>query len=267
MSRVEKILIFDTTLRDGEQSPGASLISEEKMEIARKLQVLGVDVIEAGFPFSSPGDFESVRRIAREITGPVIAGLARARREDIERCWEAVKESPRPRIHTFIGTSPVHREGILGKSREEILSMAVEAVKIARDLCEDVEFSAMDATRTEPDYLFEVVEKCIEAGAGTINIADTVGYATPEVFGALIRDIKANVPNIDEAVISVHCHNDLGLATANSVAAVVNGARQVECSINGLGERAGNASLEEVVMVLKTRSDVYPEFQIDINTK
>jgi len=263
----EKILIFDTTLRDGEQSPGASLIREEKFEIAKKLAELGVDIIEAGFPISSPGDFESVRQIARNVEGPVIAGLSRALRGDIERCWEAVKDAPKPRIHTFVGTSPVHREGILRKSADEVAKMAIEAVEIAKDLAEDVEFSAMDATRTEFDYLCELLEKCIEAGATTVNIPDTVGYAVPETFGKLIRDVCARVPNIKSAVVSVHCHNDLGLASANSVAAVENGTRQIECSMNGLGERAGNASLEEIVMIIRTRKDVYDDFETGIDTR
>jgi 2-isopropylmalate synthase len=262
-----RVVIFDTTLRDGEQSPGASLMTEEKLEIARLMEKLGIDVIEAGFPISSPGDFEAVRRVAREVRRPVIAGLSRALRADIERCWEAVRDAAHPRIHTFIGTSPLHREGILRKSPAQVARMAVEAVRIARDLAEDVEFSAMDATRTEFDYLCEVVETCIAAGASTVNIPDTVGYAVPEEFGKLIRDLRGRVPNIGKAVISVHCHNDLGLATANSVAAVVNGARQIECTVNGIGERAGNASVEEIAMILKTRADALGRFRTGVVTK
>ena len=263
----DRVFIFDTTLRDGEQSPGASLTHREKLEIARHLADLGVDIMEAGFPISSPGDFDSVQKIAREIHGPVIAGLSRALRKDIEVCWEAVKDAEKPRIHTFIGTSPEHREGIFRKSAKEVASMAVKAVKIARDLAEDVEFSPMDATRTEFDYLCEVVERCIDAGATTINIPDTVGYSVPEVFGKLIHDIRENVSNIERAVISVHCHNDLGLATANSVAAVQNGARQIECTINGIGERAGNASMEEVVMIFRTRGDALGRYRTGIKAK
>jgi len=263
----DRVLIFDTTLRDGEQSPGASLTHREKLEIARHLADLGIDIMEAGFPVSSPGDFDSVQKVAREIHGPVIAGLSRALRKDIEVCWEAVKDADKPRIHTFIGTSPQHREGILRKSPAEVAGMAVKAVKVARDLAEDVEFSAMDATRTEFDYLCEVVERCIDAGATTVNIPDTVGYSVPEVFGKLIRDVRENVSNIDRAVISVHCHNDLGLATANSVAAVQNGVRQIECTINGIGERAGNASMEEIVMIFRTRGDVLGNYTTGIKAK
>ena len=262
-----RVIIFDTTLRDGEQSPGASLLTEQKVELAAHLANLGVDVMEAGFPISSPGDFDAVQRVAREIHGPVVAGLSRALRKDIETCWEAVKDADKPRIHTFIGTSPQHREGILRKSPKKVAEMAVTAVRIATDLAEDVEFSTMDATRTEFDYLCEVIERCIEAGATTINIPDTVGYTLPDVFGKLIRDVGKHVPNIDRAVISVHCHNDLGLATANSVAAVLNGARQVECTINGIGERAGNASMEEIVMILKTRKDVLGNLRTGIKTR
>ena len=263
----EKVLIFDTTLRDGEQSPGASLMTDEKVEIAHHMARMGIDIIEAGFPVSSPGDFEAVSRISREVHGPIIAGLSRALRPDIERCWESVKHADKPRIHTFLGTSPVHRQGILRKSPDAVMRMAVDAVKFARDLAEDVEFSAMDATRTEFDYLCEVLERCIAAGASSVNIPDTVGYAVPEEFGKLIHDVKENVPNIDQAVISVHCHNDLGLATANSIAAIINGARQIECTINGIGERAGNAAVEEIVMILKTRGDVLKKYKTGIATK
>lgn len=266
-AKPDRVLIFDTTLRDGEQSPGASLMPEEKLEIAAGLAELGVDIIEVGFPISSPGEFQSVSEIARTIQGPVIAGLARALRGDVERCWEAVKNAERGRIHTFIGTSSIHREEILKKSEEEVVAMAVEAVKIARDLTDDVEFSAMDASRTEMNYLCEVLEKCIDAGASTVNIPDTVGYAVPETFGDMIRKIFERVSNIEKTVVSIHCHNDLGLATINSIVAVKNGARQIECTINGVGERAGNASLEEVVMILKTRADVFGGTDTGINAK
>ena len=263
----EKIIIFDTTLRDGEQSPGARLNIKEKLEIARQLARLKVDVIEAGFPICSEGDFQAVNQIAKTVKGPVIAGLARVLKKDIDRCWEAVRPAKRPRIHTFVGTSPLHRDYILRKSAKAVLKMAVEAVKIARGYTEDVEFSAMDATRTELDYLCEILEKTIEAGATTLNIPDTVGYALPGEFGELIKNICEKVPNIGKAVISVHCHNDLGLATANSLSAVIHGARQVECTINGLGERAGNVSLEETVMILQTRKDFFRKYTTQINTK
>ena len=251
-----RVRIFDTTLRDGEQSPGASMNVEEKIIVARALAKLGVDVIEAGFAFSSPGDFEAVRRIAHEIDGPIICSLARAKAEDIDAAWEALKGGPRVRIHTFISTSDIHLKRQFKLTRAEAKKRAVEMVSRARGYVADVEFSPMDASRSEPAYLYEVIEAVINAGATTINIPDTVGYALPSTFGALIKDIRENVPNIAKAVISVHCHNDLGLATANSIAAVSNGARQIECTINGIGERAGNASLEEVVMILKTRKDV-----------
>ncbi len=254
---MDRVVIFDTTLRDGEQSPGASLNADEKMEIAQQLARLGVDVIEAGFPISSPDDFEAVRRIAREVRGPVIAGLARAKPEDIDRCWEAVKEAERPRIHTFLSTSDIHLSRQFRMSRERALDEAVAMVKRAKSYCADVEFSPMDATRSEREYLYRVLEAVIAAGATTVNIADTVGYTTPEEFYSLIRGMLEHIGNIDRAVISVHCHNDLGMAVANSLAAVRAGARQVECTINGIGERAGNASLEEIVMALNTRQDVY----------
>ncbi|MCL4872738.1 2-isopropylmalate synthase [bacterium] len=252
----DRVRIFDTTLRDGEQSPGASMNVEEKIAVARQLTKLGVDVIEAGFAFSSPGDFDSVRRIALEVEGPVICSLARCKPEDIDAAAGALRGAPRARIHTFISTSEIHLKHQFRLTRSEALERAVEMVKRARGHVDDVEFSAMDASRTEPAYLYEMIEAVIEAGAGTVNIPDTVGYALPDQFGALIKGIRDNVRNIDRAVISVHCHNDLGLAVANSLAAVVNGARQVECTINGIGERAGNASLEEIVMILRTRKDV-----------
>ncbi|MCK4417386.1 MAG: 2-isopropylmalate synthase [Candidatus Latescibacteria bacterium] len=254
---IDRVVIFDTTLRDGEQSPGASLTADGKLELARQLARLNVDVIEAGFPISSLDDFQAVSQIAKEIDGPVICGLARAVEADIDRCWEAIKHARKPLIHTFIGTSDIHMRGQLRKSRDEVLRMAVAAVKQAKSLCKDVEFSPMDATRTDLGYLYEVIEAAIEAGATVINIPDTVGYAMPEHFGRLIRDIQQNVPGIQRVRLSVHCHDDLGMAVANSLSAVKNGAQQVECTINGVGERAGNTSLEEVVMALKTRRDYF----------
>jgi len=254
---VERILIFDTTLRDGEQSPGASLNIQEKLEIAKQLAKLGVDIIEAGFPISSPGDFEAVKIVAKKIKGPIIAGLARAKKEDIKRAWDAVKYSQKPRIHVFLATSKIHMKYKLKKAKEEILRIAVEGVKYAKKLTDDVEFSPEDASRTEPKFLYQIVEAVIDAGATTVNIPDTVGYATPVEFGNLIRGITQKVPNINQAVISVHCHNDLGLAVANSLSAILNGATQVECTINGIGERAGNASLEEIVMAMRTRKDTF----------
>ncbi|MGE5809615.1 MAG: 2-isopropylmalate synthase [Nitrospirota bacterium] len=251
------IRIFDTTLRDGEQSPGASMNVEEKMTLAKQLARLGVDIIEAGFAISSPGDFEAIKRIGAEIEGPVICSLARAREGDIRRAWEALRDVPKRRLHTFHSTSDIHLVHQYKIDRAEALRRSVEMVKLAKSLIEDVEFSAMDATRTDPGYLCDVVEAVIEAGAGTVNIPDTVGYTTPEEFGRLIRTVRERVKNIDRAVISVHCHNDLGLAVANSLAAVLNGAGQIECTINGIGERAGNCSMEEIVMALKTRKDFY----------
>ncbi len=252
-----RIVIFDTTLRDGEQSPGASMNLQEKLEIAQALAHLGVDVIEAGFPIASPGDFEAVRQISQTIRGPVICGLARCRDADIDRAWEALRYAERPRIHVFLATSAIHREYKLKMSKEDIVRQAVASVKRAVGYCPDVEFSPEDAARTEVDFLCEVVEAAIAAGATTVNIPDTVGYATPAHMGNLIRVLRERVPNIDRAVISVHCHNDLGLAVANSLAAVENGAGQVECTINGIGERAGNCSLEEIVMALRVRHDYY----------
>jgi 2-isopropylmalate synthase len=263
----EKIIIFDTTLRDGEQSPGASMNINEKLEIARQLSVLGVDVIEAGFPISSPGDFQAVMRVAKEVKGPVICGLARAIEKDIDAAYNATKHSGRPRIHVFLATSKIHMKYKLKKAEDEILRLAVATVKYARNKCADVEFSPEDASRTERDFLHRVVEAIIDAGASTVNIPDTVGYMTPFEYGQVIKGIRDSVPNIDKAVISVHCHNDLGLGVANSIAAVLNGARQVECTINGLGERAGNASLEEIVMTIKTRSDIFKGLKTNINAK
>jgi len=259
---MRRIYIFDTTLRDGEQSPGARMTVPEKIEIAHQLARLGVDVIEAGFPISSPDDFEAVRTIAQEVQGPEICGLSRVRPEDIERAWEAVKDAERPRIHTFIATSDIHTQQKLRKSREEVLQMAVDGVKLARRLCADhphavVEFSTEDAGRTDLDYLCTVVEATIEAGADVVNIPDTVGYTMPTHFARIIRHIREHVPNIHQTRLSVHCHNDLGLAVANSLAAVEEGVEQIECTINGLGERAGNAALEEIVMALKVRADHY----------
>lgn len=253
----KKIYIFDTTLRDGEQSPGVSLNVQEKLEIARQLERLGVDVIEAGFPAASKGDFKAVKAVAEEIKGPVIVGLARAYKADIDRAWEALKHAEKPRIHTFIATSELHMKYKLKMEPEQVLKQAAEMVAYAKSLCKDVEFSPEDGTRTDVDFLYKVLETVIDAGANVVNIPDTVGYTTPGEFGALIAGIRKNVPNIDRAVISVHCHNDLGMAVANSLAAVENGAQQVECTINGLGERAGNAALEEIVMALKTRFDYY----------
>ena len=254
----ERIVIFDTTLRDGEQSPGCSMNTSEKLEVARALVELGVDVIEAGFPIASPGDFEAVQTTARELGDrTVICGLARCRKDDIDRAWEALKDAEQARIHVFLATSSIHREHKLKMDKNQIVQTAVEMVKRAVDYCSNVEFSPEDAARTELDFLCEVVEKTIAAGATTVNIPDTVGYATPSHFRHVIEHLKANVPNIDQAIISTHCHNDLGLAVANSLAAVEAGARQIECTINGLGERAGNAALEEVVMALKTRADYY----------
>ena len=255
---------FDTTLRDGEQSPGASLNTAEKLEIARQLAKMKVDVIEAGFPISSRGDFESVREVAREIDTSTIAGLARSRKEDIERCAEALEPARDGRIHVFIATSDIHVEQKLEKTKQEVLDTAVEAVEFARQFEDDVEFSPEDAARTQPEFLYEIVEAVIDAGAKTVNIPDTVGYAVPEQFGEIIGNLRQEVPNIDKATISVHCHNDLGLAVANSLSAINSGANQVEVAVNGIGERAGNAALEEVVMTLKTRQDFYGvDYNID----
>ena len=253
----KRVYIFDTTLRDGEQSPGISLNVHEKVEIAAQLERLGVDAIEAGFPVASKGDFEAVKAIAQRIRKPIIVGLARAVRGDIERAWEALKYAARPRIHTFIATSDIHMEYKLKMKPEEVLEQVKDAVSYAKSLCEDVEFSAEDGSRTRPEFLFKVIETAIEAGATTINIPDTVGYATPQEFGGLIASIIENVKGIENVILSVHCHNDLGMAVSNSLAAIENGATQVECTVNGLGERAGNAALEEIVMALKTRKGFY----------
>ncbi|MDD5440451.1 MAG: 2-isopropylmalate synthase, partial [Candidatus Omnitrophica bacterium] len=254
---MDKVIIFDTTLRDGEQCPGASLNNSEKLEIARQLALLGVDVIEAGFPISSPGDFEAVRDVAKTVKGPVVCGLARALKKDIDAVYEAVRYAKRPRIHVFLATSNIHMKYKLRKTEDEVIEAASWAVNYGKKLVDDIEFSAEDASRSEPGFLCKVIEAVIDAGATTVNIPDTVGYAMPDEFGRLIRGIREHVPNIDKAVISVHCHNDLGLGVSNSLSAVVNGARQIDCTMNGLGERAGNASLEEMVMALKTRWDVF----------
>ena len=254
---MDKVIIFDTTLRDGEQAAGGSLNIQEKLGIARQLEKLGVDIIEAGFPFSSPGDFEAVRLIAKEIRTPVICALTAARSEAVDRAWEAVKEAEHPRIHVFLSASDIHLVYQLKKSREEILQTSRDMVSRAKKHTDDVEFSPMDASRTEPEYIYQILEAVINAGATTVNIPDTVGYAMPDEFGRLIEGIFRNVPNINRAVVSVHCHNDLGLAVANSLESLRRGARQVECTINGIGERAGNASLEEIVMAIKTRPDFF----------
>jgi 2-isopropylmalate synthase len=254
---MDKIIIFDTTLRDGEQAAGGSLNINEKLEIARQLEALGVDIIEAGFPISSPGDFESVKNIAREIKKATVCALARASAGDIDRAWEAVKEAANPRIHVFISASDIHMMHQLNKSREQVLEMARTMVARAKGYTQDIEFSPMDASRANPEFIYRILEAVIDAGATTVNIPDTVGYAVPEEFGRLIEGIVKNVSNIHRAVISVHCHNDLGMAVANSLEAVRHGVRQIECTINGIGERAGNASLEEVVMALNTRRDFF----------
>ncbi|HEV7985334.1 MAG TPA: 2-isopropylmalate synthase [Steroidobacteraceae bacterium] len=249
----DRVLIFDTTLRDGEQAPGCSMTQPEKLRVARALAELGVDIIEAGFPAASRGDWESVNAVAREVQGPVIAGLARCLREDIELAAQALKDAPRHRLHLFLATSAIHREFKLKMAQEEIIRRAVEGVKIAREHCTDVEFSPEDASRTELDFLAQVVEAVIDAGATTINIPDTVGYTVPDEFGEVFRYLRKHVRGIDKVTLSVHCHDDLGMAVANSLTAVVAGARQIECTINGIGERAGNCALEEVVMALATR--------------
>jgi len=257
MSQPRKILIFDTTLRDGEQSPGCTMNLKEKLEVARMLEALRVDIIEAGFPIASPGDFEAVQAIAESVRNCTVAGLARAMEKDIDRAGQAVATAARKRIHVFCATSEIHRKHKLKRAKEEIVRMSVAGVRQATGYTDDVEFSPEDAARTEPEFLAEVVSAVIEAGATTVNIPDTVGYAMPAQFAELIRYLRQHVPNIEQAVISVHCHNDLGLAVANSLAAVAAGAGQVECTINGIGERAGNAAMEEIVMALKTRRDFF----------
>lgn len=253
----ERILIFDTTLRDGEQSPGNTMNTQEKIRLAKQLETLGVDIIEAGFPMASDGDFDAVRQIASIIKNSEVAALARANNEDIDRAWEAIKIAQKPRIHTFVSTSDIHLKYQFHRTRDEILKIAINAVKRAREYTSNVEFSAMDSTRSDWDYLCSVLAAVIDAGATTVNMPDTVGYAVPKEFGDFISYIRAHVPNISRAVISVHCHNDLGLAVANSIMAIQSGARQVECTVNGIGERAGNASLEEIVMALRTRKTVF----------
>jgi 2-isopropylmalate synthase len=261
-----RIKIFDTTLRDGEQTPGVNLNIHEKLEIAKQLEKLGVDVIEAGFAIASPGDFEAVKAVAQNIKNSTVASLCRAVEKDIDRAWEAVQYAAKPRIHTFLATSDIHMKYKLKMTEDEVFARAVEMVKYAKKYCQDVEFSAEDASRTRVDFLYKVVEGVINAGATVVNIPDTVGYSTPEEFGNLIKGIKNNVSNIDKVDISVHCHNDLGLAVSNSLAAMINGATQLECTINGLGERAGNASMEEIVMGINTRKDYYNDFEHKIDT-
>ncbi|MEZ5583888.1 MAG: 2-isopropylmalate synthase [Candidatus Competibacteraceae bacterium] len=258
MTTMNKLIIFDTTLRDGEQSPGASMTRDEKVRIAKMLERMRVDVIEAGFPIASSGDFEAVQAVARAVQDSVVCGLARAAQADIDRAGEALRDANAGRIHTFIATSPIHMKMKLRLEPEQVIEQAVEAVRLARRWTDDVEFSAEDAGRSELDFLCRIVEAAIDAGATTINIPDTVGYTVPERYAFIIRQLLERVPNADKAVFSVHCHNDLGLAVANSLAAVLSGARQVECTINGLGERAGNAALEEIVMAVRTRRDVFP---------
>ena len=257
-----RLIIFDTTMRDGEQSPGASMTRDEKVRIAKALEKMRVDVMEAGFPAASPGDFESVKAVASEVQESIVCALARALDSDISRSAEALKPARRSRIHTFIATSPIHMEKKLKMQPDEVVAQAVHAVKLARNFTDDVEFSPEDAGRSEPDFLCRILEAVIDAGATTVNIPDTVGYNVPWGFADLIGDLVTRVPNADKAIFSVHCHNDLGLAVGNSLAAVMRGARQVECTVNGLGERAGNAALEEVVMAVRTRQDV---FGIDTN--
>ncbi|MCY1705619.1 2-isopropylmalate synthase [Pannonibacter sp. SL95] len=257
-SSKDKVFIFDTTLRDGEQSPGASMTLEEKLQVAELLDDMGVDIVEAGFPIASNGDFEAVREIAKRSKNSVIAGLARAIHADIDRCGEAVRHAGKGRIHTFVSTSPIHLKFQMNKSEDEVLAIIADTVARARNLIDDVEWSAMDATRTPIEYLCRTVEAAIKAGATTINLPDTVGYATPDEYKSMFMEIRNRVPNADKAIFSVHCHDDLGLAVANSLAGVAGGARQIECTINGLGERAGNAALEEIVMAIQTRADVLP---------
>jgi 2-isopropylmalate synthase len=262
----KKIKIFDTTLRDGEQAPGASLSDQEKLEVAHQLVRLGVDIIEAGFPISSPGDFNSVKQIAKQVKGATICGLARSLNKDIEAAAKALKPAKRKRIHVFLATSKIHMKYKLKKAENEILKIAESAVKYARRFTSDVQFSPEDASRTEKEFLYKVIERVIKAGATTVNIPDTVGYAQPDEFGELIRSIVNNVPNINKAVIAVHCHNDLGLAVANSLSAIRNGAGQVECTVNGIGERAGNAALEEIVLSILTRKEHFKNCTTGIKT-
>lgn len=264
---MDKIIIFDTTLRDGEQAPGGSLTDQEKLEVAFQLEKLGVDVIEAGFPIASPGDFKAVAKISRAIKKGAVCALARCLRPDIEAAYNATKAAKHPRLHIFLATSKIHLKYKFKKAEDEILKLAIEAVKLGRGLCHDIEFSPEDATRSEKDFLYRVIESVIKAGAKTINIPDTTGYTYPQEMYSLIKDIRNNVPNINKAVIAVHCHDDLGMAVANSLSGILAGARQAHCTINGIGERAGNASLEEIVMAVKTRRDVFSGLYTDINTK
>jgi 2-isopropylmalate synthase len=256
-ARPARITIFDTTLRDGEQSPGCTMNQQEKLRLAHQLDRLGVDVIEAGFPIASDGDFESVKAIAIAVRRPIIAGLARACQPDIERAWEALKDAAQPRIHVVLATSDIHLKYKLRITRDQCVQQARESIRFAKSLCDDVEFSSEDATRADPDFLCSVLDAVVDAGATTLNIADTVGYTVPAEFGDLITTIRQRVKGIENVTISAHCHNDLGMAVANALAAVAAGARQVECTINGIGERAGNASLEEIVMAMRVRSDRY----------
>ncbi len=264
---MEKIIIFDTTLRDGEQAPGGSLTDQEKLEVAFQLEKLGVDVIEAGFPIASPGDFKAVAKISKSIRNCGVCALARCLKPDIEAAYKATKNAKRPRLHIFLATSKIHLKYKFKKAEDEILKIALEATRLGRKLCSDIEFSPEDATRSERDFLYRVIEGVIKEGARTINIPDTTGYTYPQEMYSLIDDIKNNVPNINKAVIAVHCHDDLGMAVANSLSGVLAGARQVHCTINGIGERAGNASLEEIVMAIRTRKDVFKTFYTHINTK
>ena len=261
-----KIKIFDTTLRDGEQVPGAKLNAKQKLEIALQLERLGVDVIEAGFPCSSPGDAQAVKNVAQQVKKSAIAGLARAVQQDIDICWDSVRQAQSPRIHVFLGSSDIHVQKKLRMDRDKAMNLAVDSVKYAKRFCSDVEYSTEDASRTDFEYLCRVIEAVIKVGATTINVPDTVGYATPDEFGDLIIRLRESVPALDKVTLSVHCHNDLGLAVANSVTAILNGAQQVECTVNGIGERAGNASLEEIVMTLRTRPTIF-QAHTDINTQ
>ncbi|MBU0927671.1 MAG: 2-isopropylmalate synthase, partial [Spirochaetes bacterium] len=256
MSPIRTVRIFDTTLRDGEQAPGCSMNQAEKLEVAKRLETLGVDVIEAGFAVASPGDLASIREIARTVRGPVIASLARAVEMDIDAAWDALRGAERPRIHTFIATSPIHMEYKLRMKPDEVVAKAVAMVRYAKRRCPDVEFSAEDASRSDPVFLCRIFQAVIEAGATTVNMPDTVGYSMPAEYAALVRAVRAGTQNIGEASLSVHCHDDLGLAVANSLAAIEAGADQVECTVNGIGERAGNAALEELVMAMRTRGDI-----------
>lgn len=258
MTDITDIKIFDTTLRDGEQSPGVNLNKQEKLEIAKQLERLGVDVIEAGFPASSEGDFQAVKLIADTIKDSTVTALARTKKHDIDRAYEALKNTPNPRIHIFLATSPIHREFKLKMDKQKVIDTSVEMVTYSKSMFNEVEWSAEDASRTELPFLAEIIEAVIDAGATIINLPDTVGYTTPKEYGEMFKYVSENVPNIDKAILSTHCHNDLGMAVANSVAGIENGATQIECSINGIGERAGNAALEEIAVALHIRGDFYP---------